>query len=267
MSSVLSTVITEERGLCYQQISVFYEIFPSHFRCLSELKFSSTRDNQTRGCLLGNIQPYWVPAKPSRSRKTSCSSWFWSLPISVLIPHLHASWCCPVSPSFLEPLSNLITAADTTLFIVTSLYLSFGLSLTNMTICSLHFEIATERPYSAYFMLLWPQCHLNTLAPSQLDIGWASPFSVKLWPNSDPTWRLIVLTLITVSLKINSKWTTQFTPWNVWFCSSGLWLCFYNYYYTIPRWAIRNLESSKQNLKCSFAAIFFKSQHLFLCTF
>lgn len=46
MSSVLSTVITEERGLCYQQISVFYEIFPSHFRCLSELKFSSTRDNQ-----------------------------------------------------------------------------------------------------------------------------------------------------------------------------------------------------------------------------
>lgn len=155
------------------------------------------------GCLLGYIQTYWVPAKTSRSWETSCSSWFWSLLISVLIPHLHATWCCPVSPSFLYPpfqSDNTCWYPPCSLTLLYTYHLAYHLQTWLSFLCILK---STQTGLKA---LIWCYCdhnviatptYLNTLVQSQLDIGWASPFSVKLWPNSDPTWRLMVLTLRT----------------------------------------------------------------------
>lgn len=62
--------------------------------------------------LTGTCAKYWLPTKPSRSLKTSPSSCFLPLPVSVLIPPLHASWWCDFPPFFCLSFYNLTTLAD-----------------------------------------------------------------------------------------------------------------------------------------------------------
>lgn len=151
---------------------------------------------------LRNLKPafygFTIEAAPAE-----VSSWFWSLLISVLIPHLHATWCCPVSPSFLYPpfqSDNTCWYPPCSLTLLYTYHLAYHLQTWLSFLCILK---STQTGLKA---LIWCYCdhnviatptYLNTLVQSQLDIGWASPFSVKLWPNSDPTWRLMVLTLRT----------------------------------------------------------------------
>lgn len=116
-----------------------------------------------------------------------------------------------------------------------------------MTVFPRHFENFIEKPFNTHVCY----CYHNIIAIPNL-FKYVSLMITENWLNSGKEWPYSRADRSKINNISQNKWCEPlFTTWN---------LCLFFF-----RCVVRGLENSKQNLKCPFTVIVFKSQHLYPC--